>query len=205
MTFEAFTITAVLAEWGLGIAAATYYFTRARREPFRNTSLVWRLFIISVVVFFSFALMLTFFQYFVWKEYPLSQNLLPPYQSILYFAKYTGTHFWLAPLLSLIVSGIFYAFLKLLKRKNERFFEEGETELGALAAFLVGWPRIIVFLPVVFLAVVVISGIKMALHKSVYTTLGLPFLVGLAIALACGYAVLQELGLESLAVILGAR
>lgn len=201
MTFEAFALTAVFVEWGLGIAAATYYFTRARREPFRNTSLVWWLFIMSVIVFFSFALMLTFFQYFVWNGDPLSRNLLPPYQSILYLAKYAGTHFWLTPFLSLITSGAFYAFLKLLKRTNERFFEEGETELGALAAFLVGWPRIIVFLPVVFLAVVAIAGIKMARRSGTYTTLGVPFLIGLAVTLAWGYAVLSALGLESLAVI----
>lgn len=186
-----------VAGWALGIIAAAFYFWRVR--------FMHRLFFVSVAVFFALALLLTFFQYALWKGDPLSTNLLPPHQSILYFTKYAGTHFWLAPLLSLIVSGAFYGILAALKRTNERFFDEGEIELGALAAFLAGWPRVIVFLSVVFLAVIVISGIKLALRKGAYTTLGIPFLIGLAAALACGVTILEWLGLGSLAVIPGAR
>jgi hypothetical protein len=204
MTSDLFTILPAAAAWALGAGAAAFHLARRRREPTRHAALMRRLLIASVVIFIVLALAATTLQYAAWKGDSLSSKLLPPHQSILYFAKYAGTHFWLAPILSLIVSGAFYGFLRVLKRKNERFFEEGEVELGALAAFLVGWPRVIVFLPAVFLAVVLISGIKMALHKGAYTTLGIPFLIGLAATLACGYVILESLGLEFIAVIPGA-
>lgn len=195
----------VTVGWALALFASWLYFSRLRRDPAKNEVFMKKLLWVGVGAVAAFALLETYAQYTAWKGDPFTQNLLPPEQSILYFLKYAGTHFWLTPLLSLITSGAFYAFLKLLKRKNERFFEEGETELGALAAFLVGWPRIIVFLPVAFLAVVVLAGVKMARKSGAYTTLGAPFLVGLVVALACGYATLQALGLESLAVIPGVR
>lgn len=200
--FEYGTVT---AGWVLALFAAWLYFTRMRRDPAKNEVFVRRLLWAGAGIVAAMALLETYAQYALWKGDPFTQNLLPPQQSILYFLKYAGTHFWLAPIFSFIASGVFYAFLRALKRKNERFFEEGETELGAFAAFLAGWPRIMVFLPAAFLAVVLISGIKMIFRKSAYTTLGLPFLVGLLIALAGGYAALQTLGLESLAVIPGVR
>lgn len=195
----------VVAEWGFALAAGVLSFGRSRHAPELNVRAMKRLLVVGVVVLFALALLATVLQYAAWRGDPFSRNLLPPHQSILYFAKYAGTHFWLAPMLSLIVSAAFYGFLLILKRKNERFFEEGEVELGAIAALLAGWPRVIVFLPLAFLAVIIISGIKMALRKGAYTTLGLPFLLGLVVTLAYGYVVLEALGLSSLAVIPGLR
>ena len=199
------TFLPVAAEWVLALAAGALYFTAWKHTPEENVRLMKRLVMVGVAVFFALALLGTFFQYTVWKGDPLSQNLLPPHQPIGYFAKYAGVHFWLAPLLSSILSVAFYGFLTLLKKKNERFFEEGEMELGALTVFLAGWPRAVVFLPIVFLAVLALSGIKMALRKDAYTTLGFPFLIGLVISLAYGFTILQSLDLEFLAVIPGLR
>lgn len=195
----------VVGEWALALAAGAVYFSRNRRAPALNVRAMRRLFLVSVAVIFTLALFSSFLQYAVWKGDPLSQKLLPPHQSILYFAKYAGTHFWLAPILALIVSAAFYGLLTALKRKNERFFEEGETELGATALFLVGWPRAVVFLPAAFLAVIAISAFKLALKRGAYTTLGAPFLFGLAVTLAWGFALLRAIGLEPLAVIPGIR
>ncbi|MDP3975170.1 MAG: hypothetical protein Q8P88_02720 [Candidatus Jorgensenbacteria bacterium] len=187
----------LVVPWLLVLVVAGAYFFRRAFLPFvvRITGVLYVLVVAAQ----------TFAQYLVWSGDSLSSKLLPPHQSILYFLKYAGVHFWLAPLIALIVALAFYTILRALKDKNARFFEEGEVELGALAAFLVGWPRVIVFLPIVFLAVVSISGIKMALRKNAYTTLGIPFLIGLTVALACGYTILQTLRLESLAIIPGVR
>lgn len=195
----------IIGEWALAAAAVVLYLSMHRRAPERNVLLIRRLLMIGAVFIFTLALLYTFLQYGVWKEDPFSQNLLPPHQSILYFVKYAGTHFWLAPLLSLIVSITFYGFLRILKHKNERFFEESEVELGAFTALLAGWPRMVVFFPAAFLAVLVIAGIKMARGSGAYTTLGLPFLIGLVASLACGFMILELLGLEFLAVIPGIR
>src|SRR5512146_688301 len=132
------------ATWILALAGAVLYFTRSRRAPETNKKFIERLFWISAGVFVLSALLMTWMQYATWKGDALSMKLLPPYQSILYFVKYVGIHFWLAPIISVLVSAAFYGILLLLKRRNERFFEEGEPELGALAAFLVGWPRFVV-------------------------------------------------------------
>ncbi|MBI2278447.1 MAG: hypothetical protein HYU81_00015 [Candidatus Brennerbacteria bacterium] len=194
-----------VAEWIFAFCAAGWYLSRRARPAERNEFFIRRIVLVSIFVYFLLALVTSYVQYAIWKGDSFSQNLLPPHQSVWYFVKYAGTHFWLTLFFSLIASGTFYALLRSLKRRNERFFEEGEMELGALAAFLVGWPRIIVFLPITFLAVVVIAGIKIALKKGAYTTLGPPFLVGLAITLAAGLTFLQMVGLESLVVIPGAR
>ncbi len=195
----------VIGEWVLALAAGAIYFSFSRRAPAHNVTRMRQVFIAAVAVIFGVAALSTFLQYSVWKADQFSQNFLPPHQSILYFAKYAGTHFWLTPVLSLVIAGAFFLFLHVLARKNERFFEEGEIELGALAALLAGWPGFVIFLPAVFLAVVVISGAKLMLQKSAYTTLGLPLLVGLFVALVWGDATLRLVGLGLLAVIPGAR
>jgi hypothetical protein len=70
-----------------------------------------------------------------------------------------------------------------LQRHRERYFEAGEVELGALMVLVVGWPGFLVFIPVVFLAVVLISIIRGILWKEAYTTLGLPFFIAALVSL----------------------
>jgi hypothetical protein len=159
--------------------------------------------VVSVTFFLALALFLSVAQYLTWAADPFSVKLLPPHQPISYFLKYAGTHFWLGLFFSLIVALAFFLFLRALARRNERFFEEGEVELGALLAFIAGWPRIVVFFPAVFLAVVLMSGAKMALRKGAYTTLGVPFFAGLFAALVAGSFVLDALGLRTLTIIPG--
>lgn len=196
-------ILPVVTEWALALAAAVVYLSRNRRAPEVNLRAMRRLFVVSAAAFFALALIGSFAQYAAWKSDPLSSKLLPPYQPIGYFLKYAGTHFWLTPLLSLAGALIFYRLLDTLARANARFFESGEVELGALAAFLAGWPRIVIFLPAAFLTVVIISFVRRALGFGAYTTLGVPFLIGLAAALAAGAAILGLFELDTLAVIPG--
>lgn len=205
MSVETLSIFSTITTWGWGIVATFFYFTRRYREAFHTTKLMRRVAWGAAITFAGLVLFSTMLQYTIWSNDPLSSKLLPPHQSILYFLKYAGVHFWLAPFIAFALALAFYFFLHALERKNERFFGEGEVELGALAAFLVGWPRFIIFLPVVFLVVVLISGAKLIFKKGAYTTLGLPFLIGLGVTLAYGYAVIDLLGLSGLGVIPGVR
>jgi len=102
-----------------------------------------------------------------------------------YFLFYSWGRFWLSVVLSVFVAYIFYLFLKILRKKTERFFEEGEIELGLLAAVVVGWPSFVLFIPLIFIFVVCISIAKLFL-KEKYTTLGIPIILSMLVLYICG-------------------
>jgi len=107
-----------------------------------------------------------------------------------YFLFYSWGRFWLSLIISLIVSFAFYWLLSVFKRKNERFFNIGETELGLLCALIVGWPSFVLFVPLVFLSVVLISIFRLIFFKEKYTTLGGPFiLAGVCVIIFGGYLI----------------
>jgi hypothetical protein len=87
---------------------------------------------------------------------------------------------------SLGIAIIFYFFLRALQAHTPRFFEEGEIELGLLAAFLAGWPQFVIFLPLTFLLVLILSFLRTVFLKQLYTTLGALFLLSLLILLIFG-------------------
>ena len=117
-----------------------------------------------------------------------------------YFFFYSWGRFWFEIIVSLIAALAFYLFLIFLKKYKERFFEEGETALGFLLAFMVGWSNFIVFLPIAFLSVVFISILKILFFKEKYTTLGAPFLLAALIVLIFGDYLVSLLGWVSLRV-----
>lgn len=98
-----------------------------------------------------------------------------------YFVFYVLSRFWVNAILSLAVAWLFWRFLKFLKNKNERFFEEGETSLGFLCALIVGWPGFIAFVPLLFGSVIFLSIWRKVFYKESYTTLGPVFLLAAAL------------------------
>jgi len=191
--------------WVIAVAGALWYVTRARRSEAQNTYIAERLLAAAALAAVLIALLLTYAQYAMWKLDPLGAKLLPPFQSLGYFAKYAGTHYWLSPILALLVGAAFYGILRMLAERNPRFFESGEIELGALAALAAGWPRVIVFLAALAAATVVISIVRTILKKGLYTMLGIPFLIGLAVALVWGAPILDALGWGMLTVVSAPR
>lgn len=117
-----------------------------------------------------------------------------------YFIFYSWGRFWLEIVVSLIAAGAFYLFLGFLKKHKERFFEEGEVELGFLLALVVSWSNFIVFLPLVFLSVILVSIFRKVVFKEMYTTLGAPFLLAALIVLLFGNYLVTILGLSALRV-----
>lgn len=109
-----------------------------------------------------------------------------------YFIFYTS-RFWGAALASIIMAGVFYLILKLLKKYKERFFDEGEAELGFLAAVALGWPKFFVFAPLVFLAVILVSVARLIFYKETYTTIGAPIFLAGVIAFVFGNQLLAYL------------
>jgi len=172
--------------------------------------------LIRVVVYFrvGYAGLFTVLQYFAWTEggkmsaalaraslggdIPVTFVKMFPFVfggEFGYFIYYSLSRFWLGAALSLFGAWIFYRFLLALERHQGRFFEEGETELGYLSALLVGWPLAVLFIPLSFACVVLLSLIRLIFLKEPYTTLGWPFLAATLISLVWGGTLLVLTGL----------
>lgn len=179
--------------WGAFISASAAYIWRSKLSLAR-----WSKILIAVTAFYylAYAAVATALQYYSWKGNALAAKLLAsPISSnaqdatfwgkfpaianskLGYFVFYSWSHFWFDALLAILGGVVFWIILRSLKKYKERFFEDGEVELGTLTAMMAGWPQFVAFVPFVFIAVVVISIIRMAFFKEAYTTLGIPMLL----------------------------
>lgn len=191
------------------IAAVRYAMRNREHQPAVFKFITYKRLIWSSIFFkIGFAGVLTLLQYVIWKggglgrlflneglstSLPIPLIHLFPWifkSSLGYFIFYSLQRFWLNVFLSLFVSWLFYRFLILLKRYKERFFEEGEVELGYLMALIVGWPFFILFVPICFLFVVLISIFRLIFFKEAYTTLGWPFIWAAFLTFLFGSALL---------------
>lgn len=174
--------------------------------------------IACVLVFFRFlyACFLTTAQYLVWagsdnpaikifSTAPLDRSvplpkLLESARPLLenkygYFIFYAFGRFWMNFFITVGFCLLFWYFLVLLKKYRARFFEEGETELGLAVSLVIGWPGVVVFIPLLFLFVVLISIFKTLFFREKYTTLGWPFLCSGITTMLFGHWMLAALGL----------
>ena len=162
------------------------------------SSLSYKFLIWSVIGFkFFYASIETFGQYYIWSDNKFTKLLL---DQIGYFIFYSLGRFWLEIVVSLVAALAFYLFLVFLKKYKERFFEEGEVELGFILALTVGWSNFIVFLPLVFLSVILVSIFRKIVFKETYTTLGAPLLLAALLVLLFGRYFIDILGLAALRV-----
>ena len=169
-------------------------------------------FAIGFRIFYSLAE--TFLQYYVWSlsgltrlllNSPLNLPIKSPFffdylpalfkDHLGYFLFYSYMRFWLNLVVVLLAAAVFYLFLKMLQKYRARFFEDKETSLGFLSVLLVGWPQFIVFLPLVFISVIIFSVFRRIAFKEFYTTLGAPMLLSILICLIWGNVLLNSLGL----------
>jgi hypothetical protein len=203
----------------LVFAIAVYALRASERwEGFRQVVTLKRLLIATIVFRIAYAALLTTLQYFSWaagglgalflKE-SLDASLPIPFVHSLpwifgsrfgYFIFYSILHFWINVVLSIFIAWLFYRFLILLKRHKERFFDVEETELGFLLALVVGWPTVTVFVPLIFLFVVIASLTRLIVFKEAYTTLGWPFILAATATLLFGDFLLIATGLSVLSV-----
>jgi hypothetical protein len=201
--------------WGIFVVAAfTFFKTKENREKLRLVAKV--LFWVGVTFRVLYASFLTIGQYIFWggdakTKIFLAQGIDPygPIGSMVkifpflggengYFIFYAFVHFWVGAILAILCAVLFWWFLKILHKYRERFFENGEKELGATLALLAGWPGFILFLILTFFSVVLISLVRGVLYKEPYTTLGLPFLFASLTLLVFGKILLLVTGLSLL-------
>lgn len=189
--------------WAVFVAAVYAYWNRLRAPDYLRRS-SRRLIKITAGFYILYAAFLTWGQYYVWSRDALGRIFLVSDRfgvldgSSGYFLFYSYGRFWLNVGIAVLVSFVFYVLLKSLKNYKERFFEEGETELGFLCALAAGWPGVVIFVPLVFLGVLAVSAVRLAVLKKRLTTLGWPFLAALFLALALGDILIETLGLKVL-------
>lgn len=191
--------------WVVIALAAAHYLATHLRIPVPLPRIPYRILAKCAAFFYpAYAALLTLGQYLVWRNdwwgnqflntslapslpIPLVQ-LFPNFfgSRLGYFLFYSWGRFWFHALLAVGVAAFFWWFLRMLKRRNARFFEEGETELGFVCALVAGWPGIFPFIILAFFLVVVFSVARRIIFGETFTTLGLPFLIAAAAALACG-------------------
>lgn len=176
-----------------GIIFLIAVFFYIKKYSFDNVGQKYKKLIFLTIIFRLFyAILLTGIQYYVWTQSEFTKIMIDaPTGGIFngkygYFLFYSFGRFWLNTIILIVMAYVFYLFLIFLKKYRERFFDEGEIELGFLAVLIVGWPNFVIFMPFVFMFVVLISIFKMIFLKEHYTTLGLPFILAMLTALIFG-------------------
>lgn len=92
-------------------------------------------------------------QYQAWRHDGFAQFFLPPARSGGYFLFYVGSRFFAPYGISLAVALLFLiAALWANKKYHERFFHREEMYLAGYSIFLVGYPGVLVYIPLVLLA-----------------------------------------------------
>jgi hypothetical protein len=157
-----------------------------------------RLLIFLAVYRLSFAALESIVNYYAWTKNPFTSLFLPPHRSIGYVLIYSWVHYFLNAVISVLMAYLFFLFLRGLKQYQERFFEKGEVEIGFIVALVVGWPNFVVFLPLVFVSVILIAIYRRIFRGEAYTTLGVPFLLAGFIALLAGSLAIETLNLSVL-------
>jgi len=151
---------------------------------------------ISVAIRLVYPLFLSVAQYYIFASDALTKQMLnspiseklslpffmQPFSQLFkghlgYFFYYSWGRFVLGAVLAILCASVFYVFLKLLEKYNNRFFKEGETKVGFIVSLLVGWPWFVVLIPTTFIVTILTSIVKKIFFKEAYTTLGMPILI----------------------------
>lgn len=164
-----------------------------------------------------YAIFLTIAQYLVWNNNGLTRTLLklPVEEKAMmsfgflskifsgeggYYYFYIFARYWLVILVSFAAAYLFYLLLKGLKKYKERFFLNGEPEIGFCLAFLVGWPDFVIFLPAIFFLIIPVSIFRFIFLKRHLTTMGWPFIASAIVAVILGYYLLDIFRLGTLSI-----
>lgn len=148
-----------------------------------------RLLIGGLAARLALTLYFTLGQLVVWSSSELGKLFLPPHQAWSYFFSYVGLRYWLPFAIAILLAGLWYGFLRLIGKRSERYLDVGELELTTILVFAAGWPNALALAPIVGVALVLFSLVRMIVFKRQLTTLGIPFIIGALITLTYGDAI----------------
>jgi hypothetical protein len=199
---------------GIYIPRSKRYLDRIPFVRNRSRARIYRTLAKGVIGFFvAYALIATVVQYTVWNESDFTRILLTvPITDMFdgalgdmlfdnplgYFLFFSWGRFWLEVVFTFISAALFGLFLRALRRYNDRFFADGEVELGYVLALIVAWPGNVLFVGLTFFTVVFVSLFRMFFLRETYTTLGYPFLLAAIIVLVWQDPLLSLMGLDVL-------
>ncbi|GMQ94995.1 MAG: hypothetical protein BMS9Abin13_105 [Patescibacteria group bacterium] len=145
--------------------------------------------VVSFRIFY--AIFLSGTQYYVWLQNEFTKLLLPPYQPISYFLFYSWGRFWLNAMIILGVSLVFWLFLRSLAVWKKDSFRKSEAGLGLLMALIVGWPHVVIFVPLSFVLAAIISLARLIFFGKSSVTLGTSFLLAALILFVWGDGLIE--------------
>lgn len=139
-----------------GYLWVTFFYFRAKLKA---EMLAWFFWIFVGWLFLRSALN-TVLTYVLWlTSGPPSSYLLPPYQPLSYFLRYSLTHYGMTFLLTALAAGSALGFLFLFRRFRKRherlLWTPGQEYIFLSGAFLVRWPLVI---PYIFLGLMLAIG-----------------------------------------------
>jgi hypothetical protein len=159
-------------------------------------------FLIWVMVGFhlGLALIKSILQYLVWNQggmmkialnLPLEKMKLGWFENLPiftnyshgYFSYYIWNHFWKEAVLSVVAAALGYFIFRVLQKYKKNIFLERESEFGFLIMLIVGWPQILMFIPLVLLVAVIFSVVNWFRKHEASCSLFLPLAVSAAIML----------------------
>lgn len=182
--------------WVILVSGALWY---AKESVYKRIVFRYGIWIISIL-YMMYATLLSFIQYSVWLQNPIGKSLvtIPLDKSVPtllwfcklipggYFIHYSIGRFFLPVILTIGIALIWGLFLNILRARQDRFFNDGEVELGVICALVVGWPQVILFVPFALLITVCIALIKIIIAKEQYTTIGWPLIISAGAVLIIG-------------------
>lgn len=192
------------------LSVLLYALRKHHRIPFGR--IIRWLAVAAVFVRVLYASFTTYGQYYIWSQGELGQLLLnSPLASEVplpkwllsspifagrfgYFTFYALGHFWASQFVAIGVSILFWWFLKILQKYRAQFFEAGEVTLGLLTSLIIGWPNVLVFIPLTFVLMVLLSLFRTLVLKQYTTTIGWPLLIAAALTMVWGNKLVSVLG-----------
>ncbi len=170
---------------------------------------------ISIQICYSCAV--SVLQYVTWKTSDMgtifTQAFLPketPFPVVLegarflferehgYFAFYVYTHFFLSSVILFFIVGFFILLLVLLRQKVPLSFKQNDIWIAAFSCVVVGWPRVLLFIPVAFLVLIIRSVLQTLLKKGDQVYLSEGFILLIIPILIFGNQILQFFNLYTL-------
>ena len=147
----------------------------------------------------SYAAVLSAGQYYVWSLNDFTALLLPPYQPLSYFLLYSWAHFWLNLAVLSVSLAVLWVFFRLIAAWKKDAVAAKDRSLALLLAALVGWPDIVLFIPLAlaFLLVLILFRLpfRASLKKSDFAA---ALFVSAAALFAFGGALIESLRLAVL-------
>ncbi|MFA6135798.1 MAG: hypothetical protein WC705_00305 [Candidatus Paceibacterota bacterium] len=203
----------------IALLLGSFLFFFYKNKDIKKSVKYLKIFCWIVIIFYvAYPLVTSFLQYRLWSSNDFAKNFLensaslgnideinqsPVLEKIFggemgYFLFYAFNRFWINSLLVLALSLVWLFILKYLVKYQERFFYEGETNLGFLACLCCGWPAFVVFFVFLFIMIILVSLVKKIIFKEEYTTLGIPFVLAGLIGVVFGNIIVNYLGLSVL-------